>query len=69
MPSALSRRFTHITLEPDVPDWCRWALSSGKILPELVQSGDPKKSERVMKALMQMKKLDVAKLQEAAEQE
>ena len=40
-----------------------------KILPELVQSGDPKKSERVMKALMQMKKLDVAKLLEAAEQE
>jgi predicted 3-demethylubiquinone-9 3-methyltransferase (glyoxalase superfamily) len=40
-----------------------------KILPELVQSGDPKKSERVMKALMQMKKLDVAKLKEAAEQE
>ena len=39
-----------------------------KILPELVQSGDPKKSERVMKALMQMKKLDVAKLKEAAEQ-
>ena len=40
-----------------------------KILPELLQSGDPKKSERVMKALMQMKKLDVAKLKEAAEQE
>ena len=36
-----------------------------KILPELLQSGDPKKSERVMKALMQMKKLDVAKLKEA----
>jgi len=36
MPSALSRRFTHINLEPDVPDWCSWALSSGRILPELV---------------------------------
>lgn len=38
------------------------------ILPELVKSDDPKKSERVMKALMQMKKLDIAKLKEAAEQ-
>src|SRR5439155_21703090 len=38
------------------------------ILWELVKSDDPKKSERVMKAVMQMKKLDVAKLKEAAEQ-
>ena len=40
-----------------------------KILGELVQSKDPEKSERVMKAVMQMKKLDLAKLKEAAEQE
>jgi len=40
-----------------------------KILGELIQSDDPKKSERVMKALMQMKKLDVAKLKQAAEEE
>lgn len=38
------------------------------ILPELVKSDDPKKSERVMKALMQMKKLDIGKLKEAGEQ-
>ena len=38
------------------------------ILWELVKSDDPKKSERVMKALMQMKKLDISKLKEAAEQ-
>ena len=38
------------------------------ILPELVKSDDPKKSERVMKALMQMKKLDIGKLKEAAAQ-
>ena len=37
------------------------------ILPELVKSDDPKKSERVMKALMQMKKLDIGKLKEAGE--
>ena len=37
------------------------------ILPELVKSDDPKKSERVMKALMQMKKLDIDKLKEAGE--
>jgi len=40
-----------------------------KILGKLIQSDDPKKSERVMKALMQMKKLDVAKLKQAAEAE
>lgn len=39
------------------------------ILPELMKSSDPKKSERVMKALMQMTKLDIAKLKEAAEQD
>lgn len=38
------------------------------ILGELVKSDDPKKSERVMKTLMQMKKLDIDKLKEAAEQ-
>jgi predicted 3-demethylubiquinone-9 3-methyltransferase (glyoxalase superfamily) len=40
-----------------------------KILGELVQSKDPEKSERVMKALMQMKKLDIAQLKQAAEAE
>ncbi len=38
------------------------------ILPELISSKDPKKSERVMQAIMQMKKLDLAKLKQAAEQ-
>ncbi len=38
------------------------------ILPELITSKDPKKSERVMQAIMQMKKLDLAKLKQAAEQ-
>ncbi len=36
------------------------------ILPELITSTDPKKSERVMQAIMQMKKLDIAKLKQAA---
>ena len=36
------------------------------ILAELVDEKDPAKSERVMKALMQMKKLDIGKLEEAA---
>jgi predicted 3-demethylubiquinone-9 3-methyltransferase (glyoxalase superfamily) len=40
-----------------------------KILGELVQSKDTEKSERVMNALMQMKKLDIAKLKQAAEAE
>src|SRR2546427_9884141 len=36
-------------------------------LPKLMQSGDAKKSERVMQAILQMKKLDIAKLKEAYE--
>src|SRR2546425_6828846 len=34
-------------------------------LPQLMQSGDAKKSERVMQAILQMKKFDIAKLKEA----
>ena len=34
-------------------------------LPELLQDPDPQKSQRVMAAMMQMTKIDVAKLQEA----
>jgi len=36
-------------------------------LPQLMQSGDAKKSERVMQAILQMKKFDIAKLKEAHE--
>ena len=36
-------------------------------LPRLMQSGDAKKSERVMQAILQMKKLNIAKLKEAYE--
>ena len=37
------------------------------VLPRLLKDADPKKSQRVMQALMQMTKLDIARLQEAAE--
>jgi len=37
-----------------------------RVLPELLKKG-PEASNRVMKALMQMKKLDIARLQEASE--
>lgn len=37
------------------------------ILPQLI-SGDPQRSNRVMQALMQMKKLDIAELQRAADE-
>ena len=37
------------------------------ILGQLMQDKDPKKSERVMKALLQMKKLDIAGLKRAYE--
>ena len=38
------------------------------ILPKLMADGDAAQSERVMKAMLQMKKLDMAKLRQAAEQ-
>jgi hypothetical protein len=28
MSSALSNRFTHITVEPDLEDWCKWAVTN-----------------------------------------
>lgn len=39
------------------------------ILPELFKKQDPEKSKRVMHAMLQMKKIDIAKLKEAAEAE
>jgi predicted 3-demethylubiquinone-9 3-methyltransferase (glyoxalase superfamily) len=39
------------------------------ILGKLMQDKDPKKSGRVMKAMLQMHKLDIAALKRAAEQE
>jgi predicted 3-demethylubiquinone-9 3-methyltransferase (glyoxalase superfamily) len=38
------------------------------VLPEMLRDKDPKKSERVMKALLQMHKLDIKRLKEAYEQ-
>lgn len=38
-----------------------------RILPELVGSADPEKSQRAMEAMFQMRKLDIATLQRAAE--
>ncbi len=39
------------------------------VLGEMIQDKDPKKSERVMAALLQMKKLDIAALKRAYEQQ
>ncbi len=38
------------------------------ILDEMLQDKDAEKTERVMKALLQMKKLDIKKLKQAYEQ-
>ena len=38
------------------------------VLPKMLQDKDAKKSERVMKALLQMKKLDIERLEQAYEQ-
>ena len=37
-----------------------------RALPELIMSGDAERTDRVMRAVMTMKKLDVAQMQEAA---
>jgi predicted 3-demethylubiquinone-9 3-methyltransferase (glyoxalase superfamily) len=36
-------------------------------LPKLLQDKDPERSKRVMKAMLQMHKIDIARLQEAAD--
>jgi predicted 3-demethylubiquinone-9 3-methyltransferase (glyoxalase superfamily) len=38
------------------------------VLGELLSDPDPEKSQRVMKAMLQMKKIDIAKLQQAYQQ-
>jgi predicted 3-demethylubiquinone-9 3-methyltransferase (glyoxalase superfamily) len=39
------------------------------ILPELFKNNDPEKSKKVMHAMLQMKKIDIAKLKESVEGE
>lgn len=34
--SALNNRFLHLSMEPDLDDWCAWALESGRIPPVMV---------------------------------
>jgi hypothetical protein len=49
MPRPLRNRFAHLHLEPDLTDWCRWALKSGvrseviaflRFKPELLHDAD-----------------------------
>lgn len=35
MPRPLRNRFVHLNLEPDIQDWCRWALRAG-VRPEII---------------------------------
>jgi MoxR-like ATPase len=35
MPRPRRNRFVHLTLEPDLEDWCQWAVHSG-VRPEIV---------------------------------
>jgi predicted 3-demethylubiquinone-9 3-methyltransferase (glyoxalase superfamily) len=43
-----------------------WQIVPG-VLPDLLSNPDPEKSQRVMKAMLTMKKLDIRALQEASE--
>ena len=36
MSSALANRFVHLTFEPDLDDWSRWAMGPGDLRPEVV---------------------------------
>lgn len=44
-----------------------WQITP-RILVELMQDKDPERAKRAMQAMMQMKKIDIAKLKQAAEQ-
>jgi MoxR-like ATPase len=35
MPRPLRNRFVHLDLEPDLDDWCRWAVKAG-VRPEII---------------------------------
>ncbi|MBK9079803.1 MAG: VOC family protein [Hyphomicrobium sp.] len=65
--------WTGLTADGGRPVQCGWLKDkygvSWQITPtalqDMLQAGDPKRSERVMKALLQMVKLDIAELQKA----
>lgn len=51
MPAALANRFVHLNIEPDVSDWCKWALGANinplviafiRFRPNLLCQFDPK---------------------------
>lgn len=64
-----------LTAEGGAESQCGWLKDkyglSWQIVPEIMgelfDTKDPAKAQRVMKAMLQMKKLDIAKLEEAAE--
>jgi len=64
-----------LTSDGGRPSQCGWLKDkyglSWQIVPDamiaLLQDKDPKKSQRVMQALMQMTKIDLARLQQAAD--
>lgn len=52
MPDPLADRFLHVNFEPDLNDWCNWALGAGvapeviafiRFRPALLHSHDPKR--------------------------
>jgi len=59
------------------PDQCGWLQDkfglSWQIVPtvlgKMIQDEDPAKSQRVMKAMLQMRKIDIARLKQAYEGE
>jgi len=65
-----------LTSDGGRPSQCGWLKDkyglSWQIVPDammaLLQQKDPKKAQRVMQALMQMTKIDIARLRQAAEQ-
>lgn len=36
MPQALANRFVHLDMEPDLDDWCKWAVAGGNIEPAVI---------------------------------
>jgi hypothetical protein len=64
------RRTLPVRLKPDTtynPYGLSWQINP-TILGEMLSDPDPRKSKRVMEAMLKMKKIDIAGLKRAADQ-
>jgi predicted 3-demethylubiquinone-9 3-methyltransferase (glyoxalase superfamily) len=71
----VGRQWNRLAVEGGKTNQCGWLDDKfgvtrqvvPTILPKLLKDEDPRKAQRVMQAMMQMTKLDIAALERAAE--